>query len=396
MTMPKAGELVQMIGRTEPPSFDICLRFSVGKCISRKSHSPNDVCGRVVWRAKILFSGENLMGGFMKSIRLLALAATLVLGYAVAAAAAPVCNKKIESFDFVVDYSGSMMMHNKDLKMVKMEAAKTALKRVNAAIPALDYYGGLHTISPNGAIIEQSPWNRAAMDSGINQLKSDFTIFGRMTNMGDGLQVYSPAFNAMKKPGAIILVTDGDNNRGVDVLETVRGIYATQRDLVIHVISFADTPHGAQVIDAIAKMNPRTIVVKGTDLARNEAALEQFVVDVFCEQGEDVIVLRGVNFAFNSYALDSKAMGILNEAASLIKANPNKRVVLNGYTDWIGTDAYNMKLSQRRADSVKDYLVKQGIPASRITAIGRGKSFKYNNKTEEGRYMNRRVEISFD
>ena len=335
------------------------------------------------------------MGGFMKSIRLLVLAAALVLSYAVAAAAAPVCNKKVESFDFVVDYSGSMMMNNKDLKQPKMEAAKTALKRVNAAIPALDYYGGLHTISPNGAIIEQGPWNRAAMDAGINQLKSDFTIFGRMTSMGDGLQVYTPAFNAMKKPGAIILVTDGDNNRGVDFVEIARQLYASQRGVTLHIISFADTPNGEANIKALAALNPSTVVVRGEDLVKSDAAVERFVLAVFCQE-ETVIVLRGVNFAFDSYALDSKAMGILNEAAELIKSSPNKRVVLTGWTDYMGTDAYNAKLSQNRANSVKSYLAKQGIPASRMTAIGKGKSYKYDNKTEEGRYMNRRTELSFE
>jgi len=55
-----------------------------------------------------------------------------------------------------------------------------------------------------------------------------------------------------------------------------------------------------------------------------------------------------------------------------------------------------MKLSQERATSVKTYLAKQGIPASRMTAIGRGKSFKYDNKTDEGRAMNRRTEVSFE
>ena len=165
--------------------------------------------------------------------------------------------------------------------------------------------------------------------------------------------------------------------------------------MVIHIISFADTPHGEAVIKEIAAMNPGSVVVRGEELATSDAAVERFVLSVFC-QDEDVIVLRGVHFAFNSYALDGKAMGILNEAASLIKANPNKRVILNGWTDWIGTDAYNKVLSQNRANAVKNYLEKQGIPASRMTAIGRGKSFKYDNKTEEGRYMNRRTEISFD
>ena len=71
----------------------------------------------------------------MKSFRLLALAAALVLSYAVAAAAAPACNKKIESFDFVVDYSGSMMMKNDKLKQDKIVVAKSVLTRVTPLSP---------------------------------------------------------------------------------------------------------------------------------------------------------------------------------------------------------------------------------------------------------------------
>lgn len=331
----------------------------------------------------------------MKSFRLLVLTAALVLSYAVAAVAAPACNKKIDSFDFVVDYSGSMMMQNKQLKQDKIVVAKNVLQRVNAAIPALDYNGGLHTISPNGVIIAQGPWDRNAMSAGIDKLRTGFQIFGRMTSMGNGLQAYEPFISSMKRDAALILVTDGDNNRGLDLVEVARQMYASQRNLVIHIVSFADTPNGEQIIKQIAAMNPGTIVVRGEELATSDVAVERFVLSVFC-QDEDVIVLRGVHFAFDSYALDSRAMGILNEAAGLIKNNPNTRVILTGWTDWIGTDAYNMKLSQERANSVKNYLVKQGIPASRMTAIGRGKSYKYDNKTEEGRAMNRRTEISFE
>lgn len=331
----------------------------------------------------------------MKSFRLLVLTAALVLSYAVAAVAAPACNKKIDSFDFVVDYSGSMMMQNKQLKQDKIVVAKNVLQRVNAAIPALDYNGGLHTISPNGVIIAQGPWDRNAMSAGIDKLRTGFQIFGRMTSMGNGLQAYEPFISSMKRDAALILVTDGDNNRGLDLVEVARQMYASQRNLVIHIVSFADTPNGEQIIKQIAAMNPGTIVVRGEELATSDVAVERFVLSVFC-QDEDVIVLRGVHFAFDSYALDSRAMGILNEAAGLIKNTPNKRVILTGWTDWIGTDAYNMKLSQERANSVKNYLVKQGIPASRMTAIGRGKSYKYNNKTEEGRAMNRRTEVSFE
>ena len=116
---------------------------------------------------------------------------------------------------------------------------------------------------------------------------------------------------------------------------------------------------------------------------------------VFCGQTQTTIVLRGVNFAFDSYALDDKAKGILDEAAVIIKENPGKRVVLHGWTDSKGSDAYNAKLSRNRAQSVKNYLATQGVPASRMSTIGHGKSFKYDNSTEEGAYLNRRTEVDF-
>ena len=333
----------------------------------------------------------------MKSLRTLALAAALVLSYAVAAmAAAPACNKKINSFDFVVDYSGSMMMNNAQLGQDKIVVAKNVLQRVNAAIPALDFNGGLHTITPNGVIIPQGPWNRDAMNAGLEKLRTGFQIFGRMTGMGDGLQADEPFISSMPAKAALILVTDGDNNTGASLVDVARQLYANQRDLVIHIISLADNARGEAIIKEVAALNPDSIVVRGEELATSDAAVERFVLSVFC-QDEEVMVLRAVNFAFNSYALDNKAKSILDDVViPYIQAHPNEKVILTGWTDYIGTDAYNMVLSQNRANSVKKYLEEHGIPASRMTAIGRGKSFKYDNHTEEGRYLNRRVEISFD
>ena len=332
----------------------------------------------------------------MKTFRMLVLAAALVLSYAVAAVAAPVsCNKKIESFDFVVDYSGSMMMHNASLKKTKVQIAKEALQRVNAAIPEQNFMGGLHTITPNGVIVEQGPWNRASMSGAIATLKDDFQVFGRMTSMGDGLQTYEPFISSMQRDAALIIVTDGDNNRGVDWVETCRQIYASQRNLVIHIIDLSDTDNGKKNVQAIQALNPASQVVRGEELVTSDAAVERFVTEVFCGEAE-VLVLRGVNFAFDSYALDAKAMGILNEAAEVIKSTPNKAVVLSGWTDSKGSDSYNRVLSQNRATAVKNYLAKQGVPASRMKALGRGKSFKYDNSTEDGRYLNRRTEISFE
>ncbi len=333
----------------------------------------------------------------MKLMRTLLLAAVLVMSYTVAAVAAPVdCTKKIESFDFVVDYSGSMMMSNAKLKKVKIAVAKDVMHRLNDAIPNQGFNGGLHTITPNGVILAQGPWNRGSMHAAIDKLRTNFPVFGRMTYMGDSLSSYEPFLSSMQRDAALILFTDGANNRGADFVETARQIYASQRNLVIHIVSFADTADGEANLKAINAMHPASVMVRAEDLATSDAALEKFVLDVFCGEGETVLVLRGVNFAFDSYQLDDKAMEILDEVAEIIKQEPGKNVVLTGWTDFKGTDAYNDRLSQNRANSVKTYLSEQGIPASRMTAVGKGKSYKYDNNTEEGRYMNRRTEVAFD
>jgi outer membrane protein OmpA-like peptidoglycan-associated protein len=106
------------------------------------------------------------------------------------------------------------------------------------------------------------------------------------------------------------------------------------------------------------------------------------------------IVLRGVNFDFNKSTLQPAGKPILDEAARILKENPSIDVQVQGYTDAIGSDAYNLKLSDRRAATVKSYLVGQGVSASRLTTKGFGKSNPVaTNETADGRAQNRRVEL---
>jgi len=106
------------------------------------------------------------------------------------------------------------------------------------------------------------------------------------------------------------------------------------------------------------------------------------------------IVLRGVYFDFNKAVIRPGDAATLDEAASALKTNASVAVDVNGYCDSVGSEEYNLKLSDRRANAVVDYLVKQGIRADRLISHGYGKTnFVASNDTAEGRAQNRRVEL---
>jgi OOP family OmpA-OmpF porin len=105
-------------------------------------------------------------------------------------------------------------------------------------------------------------------------------------------------------------------------------------------------------------------------------------------------VLRGVNFAFDKSDIDAASSVVLDAAAEQLNECRNVAVRVEGNTDWIGTDAYNQALSERRAESVRSHLVSRGVSASRLTAVGYGESRPIaSNETDEGRALNRRVEL---
>jgi len=105
-------------------------------------------------------------------------------------------------------------------------------------------------------------------------------------------------------------------------------------------------------------------------------------------------VLRGVHFDFDKYNIRPGDAAVLDEAATTLRANPNVTVQVNGYTDAIGSVEYNLRLSQRRADAVRNYLEQQGVSHSGLITQGFGKTnFVATNDTPEGRAQNRRVEL---
>lgn len=111
------------------------------------------------------------------------------------------------------------------------------------------------------------------------------------------------------------------------------------------------------------------------------------------------IVLRGINFDFDKSNIKREFVPVLDEAAQILKDNPNINVTIEGHTDSKGTDEYNQRLSERRAKAVKQYLVSRGVEAGRLDTVGKGEkepiadNMKNGRDNPEGRAMNRRAEL---
>jgi OOP family OmpA-OmpF porin len=111
---------------------------------------------------------------------------------------------------------------------------------------------------------------------------------------------------------------------------------------------------------------------------------------------EEQLILRGVTFDFDSANLTPASLMLLDSVADILVKRPAFNIEVRGHTDSRGADAYNLKLSQQRAESVRNYLIEKGTPADRLTAVGFGEAEPIaDNDTEEGRGLNRRVSLEF-
>jgi outer membrane protein OmpA-like peptidoglycan-associated protein len=113
-------------------------------------------------------------------------------------------------------------------------------------------------------------------------------------------------------------------------------------------------------------------------------------------EGEGIIVKfdSGILFDVNKTELTTIARTNIESLASSLKNNPETNILIVGHTDATGTENYNLKLSERRAASVRSYIIGQGILSSRLQTEGKGEWESIaDNETEAGRALNRRVEI---
>lgn len=330
-----------------------------------------------------------------------------------AADASAQCAPKMDNFFVFVDQSGSMYMRHMKLNMVKMVAAKKIIEQMDGLIPDLGYKGGIDLFADFQEVHPLSVYKPGTFTLSLGAIRDDRKIFGRETPMKTGImQLQEKALlENLTGPVSVIMITDGMSSPGEDPLGIVKQLVDKYPRVAFHVISFAqpgakdpkvikgsglnqkEEKRGETTNQQLAKLG-HGVFVEASTIFNDKAAMQSFVNQVFCAR--EKIILRGIQFDFDKSNIKPEYEPILDEAVDQLKkwVYPNYRLIVNGHTDAQGTAEYNLKLSERRANSVLEYFALKGIPTSKMKAFGYG--FKVpiaDNKTEEGRALNRRVEL---
>ena len=155
----------------------------------------------------------------------------------------------------------------------------------------------------------------------------------------------------------------------------------------------ADRAHS----DATAARREADLANMDNEIAQQQAAdLQRQIAELNAKATDRglVVTLGDLLFDTGKATLKGGAAGHLGKLAAFLNQYPDRTVLIEGHTDNVGSEDYNLGLSQRRANSVMTYLVSQGVAANRLAAYGKGENFAISdNESASGRQQNRRVEI---
>jgi outer membrane protein OmpA-like peptidoglycan-associated protein len=169
----------------------------------------------------------------------------------------------------------------------------------------------------------------------------------------------------------------------------------TERDQIMLAARTREAEN-AKLAAANAKQEANAAIVQ-RDQATEEAARVQAELDQLKATPTPrgmVLTLGDVLFDTGRAELKPGAARKLDQLAQFLSEHPDRRVQIDGFTDSVGSDAYNEELSQRRADAVKSALMTRGIDPARIGTEGYGKAYPVASNTDSGgRQLNRRVEV---
>jgi len=358
--------------------------------------------------------------------------------------------QKVDNFVVIVDKSGTMGKPYKG--ELKLDTAKRLASRMNHTIPDLKMNGALRIFGRTAVFDNEltklfwgpAPYEKGALDAGLNKI--GFSVGESPLNLA--LDATGQDFKSAQGDIAVIIFTDADKDVMVyDAVKksaaNLKGQYGNR--ICFYTVQIGVDPDGKKLLEQVVQTGQCGIYVTGDQIASSEG-MADFVTKVFLKKAppkpapaaapaaapapvvqKGVILdsdgdgvpdsldkcpgtpkgakvnkdgcwvledLENVLFNFDKSNIKPQFYRLLDAAAEVFVKNPGLKVQIEGHTDNIGTASYNMKLSLRRANAVMDYLIKKGVAKERLSIKGFGFTRPIaTNETEEGRALNRRVEL---
>jgi OOP family OmpA-OmpF porin len=345
---------------------------------------------------------------------------------------------KVDNFVVILDTSSSM--GDKYGQKEKSKIAKELLTAMNQTLPELSYNGALMTFGHDAHLPDKSAmlvygltkYSTSGFESALNATKGPSG--SSSLPLAKAINASGVDLKSTQGSTAVILVSDGEkmDQAPVKAAETLKSQFGDR--LCIDTVLVGDNPAGKMTLEQIAKAGSCGISTTADQLASSKK-MAGFVEGLFLakpapkpvpmaaapkpmDSDKDGVTdnldqcpntplgatvdARGcwtyeakVLFDINSAQIKSEAYPMLQEAVLIMKKNLDLKVEVDGHADSTGAAAYNMTLSEKRAEAVKKHFVDQGIDPDRLTTKGFGITKPAaSNKTKEGRAKNRRVELT--
>lgn len=353
---------------------------------------------------------------------------------------------KVDNFLVIFDTSSSMDDEFNGYK--KINIARRIAVDMNITLPEMGQTAGFRTFGHSQEVSKKSTelfygmekYSSASFAGGLNEVAES----GGTTPLSKAMTAAAGDFEKLSGArNALIIISDGVENGGssVEKANLLKEKYGTS--LCIYPVLVGDAPEGENLMKKLATIGDCGFFTTADQLL-DSAEMKNFVEKVFLTEkpspkavapaqvpapeptpiaapapkdsdndgvfddkdecpgtpaGAHVTAagcwtLDQVLFAHDKALIKPEAYPFLDEVAVILKKNPGMNVSLQGHTDNIGAAAYNMGLSQRRANAVKEYLLTKGISAFRMETDGFGLTKPVaSNDTNAGRALNRRVEI---
>ncbi len=314
-----------------------------------------------------------------------------------------VFKKVVDNFIVLYDSSSSMGQKYAETNLLEIEAEKMVLTEANNTLPNLDWNAGIFEFTPGlkpskdgsfKTILPMQAYSKDTFAKGIASLPTDPK---GPTLLQSGLTEVDNVIGKLKGKTAVFIFTDGTYSKDTRYELKPMALAKTlvrKYDTCIYAISGATGVAERELVKAMSTLNECSMVIPFEKLLGNPGyttgalyTIDQKIIAVD--------VADGILFDFDKSELKEADMARLQELGKLMEKKTNLRVVLAGFTDGKGSEGYNMELSKKRSEAVRDYLTANfKFDKDRLTLNWYGKADPIaSNQTPEGRALNRRVAI---